>query len=441
MQQVDQGNQQHVEAPIQQQPEQTDDQQRTSEPARKATADEKPAPSVSRAVNDHLPHNVIMLTRPSERDFQADEQQRAEHAAADRAELKTEQRAEREAFFSDGAKLFKATRHAVYDEVRQEYKSEWRNFYKDSEAAQVSAKTASETATGRAFHFAKDGQWDQAREAFNDRDSVRDATEKDLADRKADLKQRQNDDLRERQHDACDALRQVRDVQYQELLHRQRDERAGFKAGETLEALGIGRERHDNATTKSPDRAANENQSAEATPIQQQNARPHLEAAPTPRPGSANDIERAAPNTNALQQDQQAAAAIRALDQAVKFDTGGSIDLSHVQVPERENEAQAPGHVVSDLAAGGIGALANYLADQLGELFALTPPEVREANAKAEAKAEADREAERPARADKAAAYDVIIEAAVRAAEEERARHGEAWWKERDKGKGWERDQ
>ena len=129
------------------------------------------------------------------------------------------------------------------------------------------------------------------------------------------------------------------------------------------------------------------------------------------------------------------------LDQAVKSDAGGHIDLSPVQVPEREGEAKGPAHGVSDLAAGGIGAVANYLADQLGKLFAPTPPEVREANVKAEAKAEANREVERPTRDDKAAAYDAIIEAAVRAAEEERARHGEAWWKERDKGKGFERDQ
>ena len=438
---VDQGSQQQVESTNKQQPEQTADQQRTSELAREA-ADEKSAPSVNRAANDHLPHNVIMLMRPSEREFSADEQQRAEHAAADRVELKAEQRTEREAFFNDGAKLFKATRHAVYDEVRQEYKSEWRDFYKDSDAARVSAEAASETAIGRAFHFGKSGQWEQARDAFNDRDSVRDATEKDLAGHKADLKQRQNDDLSERQHDACDALRQVRDVQYHELLQRQRDERAAFKAGETLQALGIGRERQDDETAKAlPEKAANENRSAEATPVQQQASGPSLEVAPTPRTGSVTDIERAAPNPSELKQDQQAAAVIQALDQAVKSDTGGSIDLSHVQVPAREGEAKAPARGVSDLAAGGIGALANYLADQLGELFAPTPPEVREANAKAEAKADSNREAERPARDDKAAAYDAIIESAVRAAEEERARHGEAWWKERDKGKGFERGQ
>jgi hypothetical protein len=420
--------------------EATVDQSRAPEQGREATADqtrvpnEQPSPSVNRAANDHLPHNVIMLSRPSEREFNADEKLREAHdaQAEDRAELKDHQRAERKAFFDDGAKLFKATRHAVYDEVRQEYKSEWRDFYKDSEAAQKSAEASSETAIGRAFHFAKDGQWDQARDAFNDRDSVRDATEKEFADRKADLKQRQNDDLRERQRDACDALRQVRDVQYQELLQRQRDERSAFKAGETLEALGIGRERQDDCTTKPLlEKAANENRTAEAPSIQQQMAGPSIDAAPPPRPGHATEIK----------QDQQVTAVAQSLEQAVKSDTGGHIDLSQAQVPASETETKAPARGVSDLAAGGIGALASYLADQFGELFAPTPPEVREAQAEAEAKAEANRENERPARDDKAAAYDAIIESAVRAAEEERARQGEAWWKERDKGKGFERDQ
>ena len=417
--------------------EATAEQQRGPDAEREQTAahvpPEQPAPSAGRAANDHLPHNVIMLGREHEREFNAHEKLRetrdAQTQAEDRAELKEHQRAERKAFFDDGAKLFKATRHAVYDEVRQEYKAEWRQFYKDSEAGQKSAEATSESAIGRAFHFAKDGQWDQAREAFDTRDSARDATEKELADRTADLKQRQNDDLRERQHDACDALRQVRDVQYQELLQRQRDERAAFKAGETLEALGIGRDRQDDGTAKAlPMRVANENRSAEATPIQQQVAGPNLEPAPAPQAGAAPEI-------------QQAAAVSQTLDQAVKSDTGGHIDLSNLHVPISETETKAPARGASDLAAGGIGALANYLADQLGELFAPTPPEVREANAKAEAKAEATRENERPARDEKAAAYDAIIESAVRAAEEDRARHGEAWWKERDKGKGWERDQ
>jgi hypothetical protein len=95
---------------------------------------------------------------------------------------------------------------------------------------------------------------------------------------------------------------------------------------------------------------------------------------------------------------------------------------------------------VSDLAAGAIGGTASYLADQLGELFAPTPPEVREAQAKA--KAAAKREVDAPVPEDKSAAYARIIETAVRKIETERASGAdETYWKERDRGKGWERDQ
>ena len=71
--------------------------------------------------NDHLPHNVIMLSREHEKTFNAQEQARETADREQRAALKAEQRAEREAFFKDGAKEFKALRHAVYDEVRKEY--------------------------------------------------------------------------------------------------------------------------------------------------------------------------------------------------------------------------------------------------------------------------------------------------------------------------------
>ena len=92
---------------------------------------------------------------------------------------------------------------------------------------------------------------------------------------------------------------------------------------------------------------------------------------------------------------------------------------------------------IADLAAGGIGQVASYLADQLGELFAPTPPEVREAQAKADAK----RDAEKPAASEKTDPYAKIVDAAVRRIEEERAATDDTYWKERDRGKGWERDQ
>ena len=69
------------------------------------------------------------------------------------------------------------------------------------------------------------------------------------------------------------------------------------------------------------------------------------------------------------------------------------------------------------------------------ETLVLSWPEVREAQAKAEAK----REASSPAEPDP---YAKIIGAAVRGIQEDRAAgQDETYWKERDRGKGWERDQ
>ena len=161
--------------------------------------------------NDHLPHNVIMLSREHEKTFNANEQARETADREQRAALKAEQRAEREAFFKDGAKEFKALRHAVYDEVRKEYAPEWRDFYKDAKAAEQSAEAWSKSSVTRSLYFAKEGRWEEGGKAFADRDSVRDAVSAELNERKSDLKARQTEDLRDRQRVACDALRESRD--------------------------------------------------------------------------------------------------------------------------------------------------------------------------------------------------------------------------------------
>ena len=394
--------------------------------AQQHTQEERPAPYVGRAANDHLPHNVIMIGRPHEQVFNAEEKLRAEHDQVERLELKAEQRAEREAFFANGAKLFKATRHAVYDEVRKEYAPEWRQFYKDSEAATRSADASSESAVSRALYFAKDGKWDAAREAFADRNSVRDAVAQDMAERKADLKARQTEDLRERQSDACDALRDVREVQYQELLQRQRDERAAFRASETLDASSIGRERQVDGDGRSlATQAANENRTIEV---------PQL-----PASERGGDVARSVPFVEDGKRRELAPIGTK-LPEAVALSDGiGHTDVA--SVASSPLEAPVVTHQLTDLAAGAIGSVASYLADQLGELFAPTPPEVREAQAKADAKRDAAREAEQPKEDDRAAAYARIIDNAVRLTEAERAQQGDAYWKERDRDKGWERDQ
>ena len=86
--------------------------------------------------------------------------------------MKAGHRAEREAFFADGGKQFKATRHTVYDEVRKAFAPEWKQFYKEAEIAQKAAEAWSQSAVSRALYFSKDGRWEVARLAFDDRIAV-----------------------------------------------------------------------------------------------------------------------------------------------------------------------------------------------------------------------------------------------------------------------------
>lgn len=371
--------------------------------------------------NDHLPHNVIMISRPLERQFDADEAARAALHEQERLLLKEHQRAEREAFFKDGAKLFKATRHAAYDEVRREFKSEWRDFYRDAKAAGIAADGAHDWALRAALDLARDGKWQDARSVFGSRDVVAQDVAEQFAARCADIEERQKAAIAERQRDACDALRLIRDVQYQDVLQRQRNERAAWNAGTALDALGLGSGADGLSRDTATPPAANQN-------IDEPRNEP-APAAPPLATGTQSPTQIIEQGNEQLLSDL-----LTAGDRAVADDRGMKIT-----VPDAPTHEQAPvTHQLTDLAAGGIGAAASYLADQIGELFAPTPPEVKEANAKAIAKHEADK----PAPEEKPPAYARIIDAAVKRIESERQSGSEdAYWKERDRGKGWERDQ
>lgn len=397
--------------------------------------------------NDHLPHNVVMISRPLEQEFDADERARAVLDEKDRATLKAHQRAEREQFFKDGGKLFKAARHAAYDDVRKEFKAEWREFYKEARQAGLGATGAKDKAVDEAIYAAYSGDWFKARTQFDGRDDQMKAVAHQFAERKADIEARQKEAIAERQQDVCDGLRLVRDVQYQELLQRQRNERASLAAGTELDALGIS-----NTDTQKTSAVANQNIGAVAEPNAAQpreeqtksesvRAEPSVrdtapeQPAPDGKAGQAGLPAHAdaAPAPSPLEAGQQALQEdlLAAMDKTVPDQAGGAIDTSAL-IP-------APSFTpVTDAAALAIGSVASYLADQLGELLAPTPPELREAQSKAEAK----REAEKPVPEDKSNAFARQIDAALRIIEEEKTQQdGHAYWEERDRGKGYERDQ
>lgn len=335
---------------------------------------EESAPDRSANDND-LPHNVIKLSRPFERDYAASEKAREEVFALERDMLKREQRQEREAWFADGKDLFKEARNAVWREVKQEYSEDWKQFFAEKSVREHEAEQHSGSALDRAFYFAKTGDWDQARAAFADRNAVHTAVAAEFSERASELRRGQLEETRERQSLALDALKLERADGYRELLARQQEQRhemreahaAGERAGHLVGQTHAARTANENAAPDTaPPIAANTNHDPNERQTSAANGQTVAEVpAPAHEPLAPEPLSTFEP---APTPEDRAAA--------------------------RMGDAAITG--TADLAAGAIGGTANYLADQLGELFAPTPPEVREAQAKATDKAREEAEAAKP---------------------------------------------
>lgn len=369
--------------------------------------------SEKQPANQHVPHNIVELARPFERAFEAAEQERRDQFDAERATLKAEQRAEREAWFKEGKDLFRQLRHDVYDAVRAEHKAAWRDYYTEAKAADQHASAVIGDALLRAHHFARAGDWEKAEQALHDPFAVRDDTDMKLHNQKIEIVQAQKDELQRRQKEACDALLAERKEQYAELLVRQREERASMRGahvqGQSAEFVLETR-----AARAEERQQANDNRQPEAK-------------APEPMPTLEPIAER-------MRGAVEAAAPIIA--EVVQNERSTALNEPAPGVDRAEGPEPVKG--AADLAAGGIAAVAGYVADQLAELFAPTPPEVREQRAKDEAK----RDTEKPAKETALpASWQRHIEAVIKAIQqEEDEKRARGYWEERDRGKDFGRD-
>lgn len=339
-------------------------------------------PPHERSANDNLPHEVIQLTRPLEQQYKRDEQKREDLDRLERDLLKQQQRAEREAWFENGAKLFKETRNAVWRDVKEEYRGDWKQFYEVKAERDDQARQASKSAVDRALFCAKSGDWDQAGAAFSDRESLTRLVDAEFNDRRQQLRAEQMAETRDRQTAACDELRLQREEGYKDLLARQAAERLEMRE---LHSSG---ERASHLVAQTLDvRSAN------------QNVDP---AARASAPANSNGLPE-------KQADMQVAASAgvtigdelpRLVEQAPpSIEPLIALEVPMPPVDERDatliRETALTG--AADLGAGMIGGVASYVADQLAEAFAPTPPEVREAQAKAADRAREAAEQSKPA--------------------------------------------
>jgi hypothetical protein len=331
--------------------------------------------------NDNIPHDVILLTRPQEQQFQQSELSREALDRLERDLLKADQRAEREAWFADGAQLFKDTRNAVWREVKEDYREDWKQFYAEKAAREEEAREASSTAVGRALYFARSGDWENARAAFSDRDAVMRVVREEFSERAQALRTEQRDAVRERQTLACDTLRLDREDGYKELLARQAADRAEMRE---LHASG---ERAAHLVAQTLDvRSANQNLDPTARTPVPANSNGARDAAAA-RAGNGPDVRIIDGVPEPIGTAPKTAEPLVALEMPTV-------------APEERDAAQIRDNALTgaaDLGAGMMGGAASYLADQLAEAFAPTPPEVREAQAKAAEQAREAAEQAKPA--------------------------------------------
>lgn len=346
--------------------------------------------------NLNVPHNVVAMTRDLEQQFMSGEARRAEEVRLEWQMLKDAQKQERIDFFAEGRTLFKELRHKVYAEVRAEFKPVWRAHHAARIELEKEAAAHSDNAISRALFLLRQGDTGRAAESFGDRDSVARHVWEAVADERAGLHAGQRQATRERQEAACAELMHERTAEYALLKDRQRDERAELKeqqaSGQPATWLW---QRGD---VDGPSEKGDERQ---------------MRIPASSSPAAIEVKEVALPSLSAARE-------VTDREPAVAAEPGD--DRHGRRVP-------------ADLVSGAMGAAANYLADELGELFAPTPPEVREAKVKSEAA----REEARAAAAPDQSAYARQVEAAVRRAEEVAAANKEReWWDERDKAR--ERD-
>lgn len=332
-------------------------------------------PPHERGANDNLPHEVVQITRPLEQQYKREEQNREDLDKLERDLLKQQQRAEREAWFEDGAKLFKETRNAVWRDVKEEYREDWKQFYAEDAERTRRVKGWAHSAVERALFCAKSGQWGEATAAISERDAVFRVMQADFKESRRALRTEQMTEARERQTAACDELRIERAEDYKNLLARQAAERVEMRK---LHASG---ERASHLVAQTLDvRSANQNI-------------------------DPNAREPAPANSNGLPETQLAAhAGVTISDVLSKLYDQTSTPIEPLVGVPRPHAEERDAAIVretaligaAELTAGMVTGVASYLADQLGEAFAPTPPEVREAQAKAADRAREAAEQSKP---------------------------------------------
>ena len=289
--------------------------------------------------------------------------------ARQRDQLARHHQDEREAFLESRHRQFRQAREAAYREVREDYKPRWVEHFREAAAARERAERDAAALALHVLNYARQGDFPGAWAAVADRDAIRRQVEEQIAEARRELSAEQRAETRERQDEACDALYEERVQAFVRLKHRQKEERG--ELGDLQAARADGRPYDEERLTELVTEPVVERLSD---------------------PAHHRDADR--------QPDKTAAEAERA-DESADSERSQEHASAEFQLPEKRsldseaqpNRSEGDGALVtgaSDALAGGIGKLAEILADVIAGLIC---PETEQDRARRRAAAKAQQRA------------------------------------------------
>jgi hypothetical protein len=302
-----------------------------------------------------LPHDFAIDAREAQRPYAELEEAARTLDQREREQLANHHKDEREAFFDTRHQQFRDVREVAYREVRDEYKERWVEHFRSSDQLREQAEREAAALALQALACARQGDFAGAWEAISERDAVKKLATQEIADERRELRAEQRTETRERQDEACAALYQERAQAFIDIKQRQKEERAELKELQTDRAQGHPYDKErliELVTEPAAERLADPSRQTDSA-----------------RAGDAADSRIPEPSQETLQAEASAE-----LDRAP--------ELIEQRLADREADTgggRAESDPVADTGekvAGGIGKVAELLANAMASIIA--PPSPRE---------------------------------------------------------------
>jgi hypothetical protein len=176
-----------------------------------------------------LPNREAIDAREQARHYAALEAAAMTLDAREKELLARRHQEEREAFFETRHRQFREARQAAYRVVRQEYRERWAEHFREAGAVRQAVEHKGADVADQIMQLAREEDFAGAWQLHADRDVIRAAAEKQIAEARRALREEQRATTRERQDAACKELYDERASAYALIKQRQKEERAELK--------------------------------------------------------------------------------------------------------------------------------------------------------------------------------------------------------------------